>query len=363
MSEKLIISRIQQRRGTRETVPSPLSEAELGLATDSGQVFMGDQDLAPFGIRAFSPQISIVKVNTQLSDRTVSMVFDSTLNSVLFDQLKAHFLRSLPVDPAVYPNARFLRLRQQLRWDGNRTVFLGFRATEIAALAQEHDPLWATDPAAAAAAVLANYPGGLPVSTLRVNAAVDEFQQDSVTGEPDWITQNNGVRILNFNNLEMDRPAGRALAQIVNRCLSDSDQPRLILNELENIELSVVDIYLEQPDLSADITVTNHFEDHIPITGPVYAPGAIAFDLDQSNVIFGDYSINGDGYTATGTLCIVSVQNQTAVMDMRAGNNIASGELTLSAELDNNQIVLQYRNSTPSDAHLKLIVRRWLSNQ
>ena len=38
---KIIISRMQQRRGNRVDLPQPLRPGEIGLASDSKEVFIG----------------------------------------------------------------------------------------------------------------------------------------------------------------------------------------------------------------------------------------------------------------------------------------------------------------------------------
>ena len=38
---KVIISRIQQRRGLKQDLPHPLRPGEIGFATDSKQVYIG----------------------------------------------------------------------------------------------------------------------------------------------------------------------------------------------------------------------------------------------------------------------------------------------------------------------------------
>lgn len=357
MSEKLIISRIQQRRGTKETLPTPLRPGELGLTSDSGQVWLGDDNLAPFGIRAFTPTVSIATVNSILKDRIVSIVFDGPISSKLFGRLKKHFLNELPFDGASDATVRLFNIERQLLWDGNRSVFLGLRTPELAA-AVSFDANWGTDPAQAVTDIISRFPGGFPISRKRVVMANDEFQKDG-SNDPDWITQENDNRILNFNNTDMDSPAGIVISKIVNTISSLTVQPRMLLNMLENIELGVVDLFLEEPPLNADVRVRVHLEDNIPITGPTYQAGQLSFDLEFSDVIFGDYSLNGDGFTAGGTIQILRLGDSVAVLDNRGGSNISSGEISLNAELDNGIVTLTYRNTTPSDAELKIIVRRW----
>lgn len=357
MSEKLIISRIQQRRGTKETLPTPLRSGELGLTSDSTQVWMGDDNLAPFGIRAFTPAVSIATVSTILEDRIISIVFDGAISSKLFGRLKKHFHSELPFDGTADPTLRLFNIERQMLWDGNRAVFLGLRTAELVG-ASSFDAAWGSDPAQAVINIIDTFPGGFPISRKRVVMASEEFQKDG-SNDLDWITQENNNRILNFNNLDMDRMAGIRISEIVNTISSITVQPRMLLNMLANIELGVVDIFLEEPPLNADIRVRVHLEDNIPITGPTFEAGELSFDLDFSDVVFGDYSINGDGFTAGGTLQILRLGDSIAVMDDRSGSNIASGEITLNAELDNGLVTITYRNTTTSDAELKMIVRRW----
>jgi len=357
MSQKLIISRIQQRRGPKETLPTPLRPAELGLTSDSGQVWLGDDNLAPFGIRAFTPAVSVATVSTILSTRLISIVFDAPISNKLYGRLKKHFRSELPFDGASDPTVRLFNIERQLLWDGNRSVFLGLRLAELSA-APSFDAAWSSDPAVAVENIINSFPGGFPIARTRVVMANEEFQKDG-NNDPDWITQENSNRILNFNNTDMGREAGLKISQIVNTISSLTVQPRMLLNMLENIELGVVDLFLEEPPLDADIRVRVHLEDNIPVTGPTFQAGELSFDLDFSDVIFGDYSLNGDGFTAGGTIEVLRLGDSIAVMDNRVGSNIPNGEVTLDAEIDNGIITFRYRNTTSGDVQLKMIVRRW----
>lgn len=357
MSEKLIISRIQQRRGTKETLPTPLRSGELGLTSDTAQVWMGDDNLAPFGIRAFTPAVSIATVNTALTERVISIVFDGPISDKLYSRLKKHFKSLLPFDGTVDPTVRLFDIDRQLLWDKNRSVFLGLRPAEVSS-AISFDSDWGVDPALAVSNIINSFPGGFPIARKRVVMANEEFQKDG-NNDPDWITQENNNRILNFNNVDMSRETGLVISRLVNIITSITIQPRMLLNMLENIELGVVDLFLEEPPLNADIRVRVHLQDNIPITGPTFQPGELSFDLDFSDVIFGDYSINGDGFTAGGTIEVLRLGDSIAVMDNRVGSNIPVGEISLNAELDNGIVTFTYRNTTTSDAQLKMIVRRW----
>lgn len=371
MPEKLIISRFQQRRGPRDQLPQPLREAELALTSDTQQVWMGDANLAPFGIRAFSPAVTVSDVDQALSDQIVSIVFPGRISQALYHDLIRYFRSSLPFDALEDPVTSWYSTHSQLIWDGRRAVFFGLRAGERL-VAAGFDSVWATDPALAVQRLINNHPQhDFPMMPQRVRMAREEFQQDG-TGELDWQVVDNGNRILNFNNFDMDRVTGRRLSELVNRVSGSNHRPRMLLNVLDNIELGVVDIFsdLDEPDESNQLLgqLPQFFLD---VNQPVFVPTGARYSIDESDVMFVDYSINGDAFKGTGTLMIVAMNNHTvAVMDNRAGNNVATGtpfnppplrvgELGLSARIDGNDIIITYRNTTPRVVTLRVFVRRW----
>ena len=68
---KIVISRIQNRRGLKADLPSPLRPGEIGLATDSNEVYIGlDPDYDTTGLKH-----NVATVNNVLSGVTYANNF------------------------------------------------------------------------------------------------------------------------------------------------------------------------------------------------------------------------------------------------------------------------------------------------
>lgn len=96
MPNKVIFSRIQNRRGPLENLPQPLRPGEIALTSDVRRLWIGNEDIAPFGIRTLTPAIPILgtsPIQISLTQRIVSVLFDSDLTQLEYDQLVALFSR------------------------------------------------------------------------------------------------------------------------------------------------------------------------------------------------------------------------------------------------------------------------------
>jgi len=90
MPNKVIFSRIQNRRGPLENLPQPLRPGEIALTSDARRVFIGNEDVAPFGIRTLTPAVPVGPtslIQKSLTERIVSIVFDAELSQLQYEQL------------------------------------------------------------------------------------------------------------------------------------------------------------------------------------------------------------------------------------------------------------------------------------
>lgn len=370
---KYLISRFQQRRGPRWALPDPLRQAELALTSDTRQVWMGDTELAPFGLRAWSPATTVEEIDLALTDQIVAIVWPGNMSESLYRDLNRHITQSLPFDSRANPLVGQYNTDNQLLWDGVRYMFFGLRVAELAQAAELFDPDWEDDPAAAMRTIIDGFPvHDYPQETIRVDMAVNEMQLN-VDGDPDWIEVENGNRILNFNNFDVNATrAAQQLSRLVNLVRSPERRPLPLARVLQNIELGVVDPFFdpqERPD--ADVLLGTFLEDNLALDTPAFTDTNISFEATESDVIFLDYSIWGGSYRGIGTLQILAVNNSTVIaMDNRSGNNVippnplnpaplSQGELGLNARVDNGVITITYRNTTPRQVLLKAVARRW----
>ncbi len=90
MPNKVIFSRIQNRRGPLENLPQPLRPGEIALTSDARRLWIGNEDVAPFGIRTLTPAVPVGPtslIQKSLTERIVSIVFDAELSQLDYEQL------------------------------------------------------------------------------------------------------------------------------------------------------------------------------------------------------------------------------------------------------------------------------------
>jgi hypothetical protein len=81
--QTIISARIQNRRGLRQDLPQPLLPGELGLATDTGQLFIGADPLDPASITAPIIEIYSDYVTDTTSDELISNSYVIVANRML----------------------------------------------------------------------------------------------------------------------------------------------------------------------------------------------------------------------------------------------------------------------------------------
>lgn len=116
MSQKVVISRIQHRRGLKENLPQPLLPGELALATDEGELWIGgDPNVAPWGVRVYDTS-SIPTANNIVNNHIAEAEFDNTFTQANFNTLVS-YLTNNPTPTVVLEPADIL-------WDGLYHVFI-----------------------------------------------------------------------------------------------------------------------------------------------------------------------------------------------------------------------------------------------
>lgn len=116
MSHKVVISRIQHRRGLKENLPQPLLPGELGLAVDEGELWIGgDPTIAPWGVRVYDVS-SISLAETIVDNHIVDVEFDGTFTQADFNALVT-YLTTTPTPSVVLEEADIL-------WDNLSNVMI-----------------------------------------------------------------------------------------------------------------------------------------------------------------------------------------------------------------------------------------------
>ena len=117
MPNKVIFSRIQNRRGPLENLPQPLRPGEIALTSDARRIWIGNEDIAPFGIRTYTSTVPVDAnslIQQALTERIVSIVFDAPLSQLQFDQLVDFLSRenNQIFPPFVAPSKKILLISQ-----------------------------------------------------------------------------------------------------------------------------------------------------------------------------------------------------------------------------------------------------------
>lgn len=116
MSQKIVISRIQHRRGLKENLPQPLLPGELALAVDVGELWIGgDPNIAPWGVRVYDLSFTIAAENI-VQNHILDIEFDNTFDEQSFNTLIA-YLTGSPI-PAVE------LVPEDILYDGAQHVFI-----------------------------------------------------------------------------------------------------------------------------------------------------------------------------------------------------------------------------------------------
>ena len=81
--QQIISARIQNRRGLRQNLPQPLLPGELGLATDTGQLFIGSDPLDPASITAPIIEIYNDFITDTISNEAIENSYVAVANQLI----------------------------------------------------------------------------------------------------------------------------------------------------------------------------------------------------------------------------------------------------------------------------------------
>lgn len=364
-ASKTVISRIQNRRGLRQNLPQPLRPGEVALTGDTRQVWIGNEDLPPYGVRTYDRDLNVIDlVSPVLEQQILSVRFNNDLTESQYQSLLNWFRREneflFPAFVAGQPNpAVHYNQTVQLQWDRGRYLFFGLRTTELA-YAADINPNWLTDPAQPLAAFLALFPDPLP-GIQAVRTADQEFPTDLGTGELDWLGQPGLFRVLVCNNTDLQSAALGGISLLINTVSSTDATPEEYVTTLGNIEIGTVDEFEQILDLPPDSLFLNPFRADLSPTGGSVASTGFEFGIDVTDTIFIEYSISTATQAAVGTLRLTAYTGSDVVVFDDRVDTVGNFDVTLTASANLGTLDLQYVNDTADTARLSFVVRRWLS--
>jgi len=374
-ASKIIISRIQNRRGLRQNLPQPLRPGEIGLTGDTRQVWIGNEDVAPYGIRTYDRDINVQDlIDPVLEDQIFSVEFDEELTEAQYQSMLNFFSRqnqSLfpPFIPSTPDPVLFYNQTLQLLWDGGKYLFFGLRPDELTE-ASSVDADWTNDPAQAIISFIGGFSGTLP-SIAGARTLDQEFPRDIGSGEIDWLGQPGLFRVLLFDNEDLQSRASGNAASLINLVSTNLNTPNEYVTTLSNIEIGTVDEFEQLVDIPPDSLYNNPFRAQLPPTGGSTDGTGFEFSVDISDTLFIEYSLATATQAAVGTLRItVPDENLATVYDDRVETEFPPASppnqpspflVTLDATATSGTIVLEYVNDSADTATLSFVVKRWLS--
>lgn len=371
-ASRVVISRIQNRRGLRRNLPQPLRPGEIGLTIDTRQVWIGNEDLPPYGIRTYDREVNLEPINEVMSGQIVSVEFSDDLTDAIYQELLMFLSRQQvllfpPFDPGLPDPARYYNQTRQVLWDGGRHVFFGLRRDELISAELATGSPWSTVPASAALTlfdrfvidVSPQFPGGVP-SVEVVGRLADEFSLNPMTDNPAWRGRPSSVQVLlTTDTLLRARAMGNA-ASLINLVSSPDSTPEEFVTTLGNIEIGTLDEFEDIIDFPPDNIISNPFRfDLVPTSGATLNVG-FAVNGEQSDTIILEYALSTPTIGTVGTLRVTNwAADSVVVFDDRVDTEPL--DITISAIASNNTVFFTYVNNTAQTARLSFIVRRWRS--
>lgn len=116
-NNRIVISRIQNRRGIKENLPQPLLPGEFALTVDTGELWIGtDPAQPPWGVRTYGSGGGDISTAESIVDLQIVSAKFTSFDALDFEQL-VDYLTGSPT-PAV------VLTEEDILWDGDVTVFV-----------------------------------------------------------------------------------------------------------------------------------------------------------------------------------------------------------------------------------------------
>lgn len=353
----LVIAKLQNRRGLLRDLPQPLAPGEIGLCTDTGQMFIGAE---PFSGSFISLQSRLRNVdyrglaNAMLDDRIVQVDFGDDPLGTLPTLPDIDDIRDLILADTVASPPDELIVIEDLENERYR-AYLGYYYTTITAPPAIPGP----DPIT------------LPTFPSFTGEVVRYFGQ-IVNQTIDGGNQFNAAGLLDLGP-NLAPPATDdpyviadigAVTEVANKTFLQGISDGLA-NVLQNLE-----ILTEYGIASAASSIGAPDLLFVPLTNPITTgtdePTGVFFPISESDVFSIDYSVSGDGgdYVRTGNLLIaatLSPTESTSLSDRYTEVNPSAIDLFFEVEVSGG-IVALLTTTVTAGLTIKTNTRRWLSS-
>ena len=409
MTNQIVISRIQNRRGIKENLPQPLLPGEFALTIDTGELWIGtDPAQPPWGIRTYGTGLGDISSAEDIVDVEIVSAKFTTMDATTFTSLLDYLTGS--------PTPAVVLIDTDVLYDDTLTVFIAADTSIDAAntisnivtaignspvggdhisvsfdaLGAINDPDGPNPDGYAAFTADGDFLFTIAGSNAKQgsNAAslinkIHGAQLVTTLANLQVTTSGIGVGSSTFQRMEViDTDAGRIWSDIGTVIASS------VTDTLTWVSGDGIDIQIDTTNPAAAIRITNTIDSvaATPFTLTTNDPTfvdvtGLTFNLetsDISDVVILDYSLNIDGasdtsdnYTAIGTMMIVGnilVDSGLATLSdnqVEVRESGLSGAVNFQAVYDGagspDVIQIQYTSTFTPNVALKVLKRRWPS--
>lgn len=385
-NQKIIVARIQNRRGRRVNLPQPLLPGEFGWCIDTKQIFIGiNPENAPTGVEIYRGEPAAVTSLIEQGMTTKLFTFKSVPTVLTTDEVA--ILARLAKVPALYyvddsEKSKISDLERQI--DLIRSVKTSvFQSVSGASESYAMLYDWVED-------------NGEYVFTFTIGSKIDNLFNLTTIGNNSFIDSNT-VKNMTAAGYELYRGSitvdtnreSANIAVLINQYIADANNSYVTTKQ--NIEIlteysdlfNEIDTLIQTPVVFELAPSSSYIQvQTIPVlSGGNFGTNPFEFMIEESDTFEFTYSVAyGDTidnvmqtshkFVQSGQLRVVSsVLNNTSIVsddstEYRPGvNGIEDGgfDISFKSVINGDKVQLMYKHNFPSRVLLKIFGKRWAS--
>jgi len=402
--------RLKNRRGNRENLPQPLAEGEIGLATDTRELFIGagSQDSKNRMVQVDSFLNAEVQTQSLIDTRLVMFTLAGT-QSFLGDGINASSTvlnsnvaltlptgKSTPVDPDDITVTKFdLNNSPTAIPSSNYTVSVtgsDFIVTFVSTAIPEANSKIVVTPWTVNEIVSSVSSSGLGVETnqdlsnnalyidlttgtgfVDIGSGTQSTSATTLSGLTEIASANDNAN-LNIRGTISDLGYSPSKLTVPGTLLVETDSPTqaILLSKFLNKALGT-----SQTSVASNIKIFTQDSKPVLETDQYIGQNGLikstlsantsstvfTYDVTSENTIIVDYSLKINNAYAVGTIKIISDGANVEYMDDRIETNDTSAVAFSTPSISGTDIKLSYTNSdTTYDASMSYVLKRWLTS-
>jgi hypothetical protein len=402
--------RLKNRRGNRENLPQPLAEGEIGLATDTRELFIGagSQDSKNRMVQVDSFLNAEVQTQSLIDTRLVMFTLAGT-QSFLGDGINASSTvlnsnvaltlptgKSTPVDPDDITVTKFdLNNSPTAIPSSNYTVSVAgsdFIVTFVSTAIPEANSKIVVTPWTVNEIVSSVSSSGLGVETnqdlsnnalyidlttgtgfVDIGSGTQSTSATTLSGLTEIASANDNAN-LNIRGTISDLGYASSKLTVPGTLLVETDSPTqaILLSKFLNTALGT-----SQTSVASNIKIFTQDSKPVLETDQYIGQNGLikstlsantsstvfTYDVTSENTIIVDYSLKINNAYAVGTIKIISDGANVEYMDDRIETNDTSAVAFSTPSISGTDIKLSYTNTdTTYDASMSYVLKRWLTS-